>query len=492
MAFGGRFAQGGTAWGAGVAISGRGWLPRSGGPRVALWCRVRAGMATGTKQVYCPERSREKSDADETPALSTCMLALYFASHQDVTNASNRRPLGPTMTSIDSKLEQLSESDIEEWFESEEPNPEQIEISDEALSQKYAEAQIRIVRSTLDFTLHTLVSSIQDKSYINLSPGYQRRARWDRRKKSLLIESFLMNVPVPPLFLFEKDYNQYEIMDGRQRLEAISEYLENKYALAGLEFWPELQGRRFSELPGTIQRGLLRRTISAVVLLAETTRSDDIYDIRMILFRRLNTGGVRLNPQELRNALYPGLFNKALNDLSRADLFTSLWRIPKKTANEEQAPAAELLKNILYRSMMDCELVLRFFAIRDAADGKTKGSLRQIFDRTMQKHKAISEEQAALLKEEFLSALKRVTDALGNDFHVLPVGQQPSRPLYDAILVAAHKKPSLDLTSDAKNIRSRLHAALAQPETYEILVGRGNTLESIKERVTLATEILVG
>ena len=105
-----------------------------------------------------------------------------------------------------------------------------------------------------------------------------------------------MNVPVPPLFLFEKDYNQYEIMDGRQRLEAISEFLENKYALTGLEFWPELQGKRFNDLPGTIQRGLLRRTLNAVVLLAETTRSDDSFDIRLVLFRRLNTGGVKLNP----------------------------------------------------------------------------------------------------------------------------------------------------------------------------------------------------
>ena len=108
-------------------------------------------------------------------------------------------------------IKALSESDIEEWFDAEEVVSETQVVSDEMLSQKYADTQIRIVRSTLDFTLHTLSSSIKDKSYINLSPGYQRRARWDRTKKSLLIESFLMNVPIPPLFLFENDYNQYEI-----------------------------------------------------------------------------------------------------------------------------------------------------------------------------------------------------------------------------------------------------------------------------------------
>lgn len=385
----------------------------------------------------------------------------------------------------------LTDYDIDEWFESEETDGSKTSLSDEELSQKYADSQIRIVRSSLDFTLHTLVSSIQDKSYINLSPGYQRRARWDRRKKSLLIESFLMNVPIPPLFLFEKDYNQYEIMDGRQRLEAIAEFLENKYALYGMEFWPELQGKRFSELPGTIQRGLLRRTINAVVLLAETSRSDDAFDIRLILFRRLNTGGVRLNPQELRNALYPGQFNKALHELSRDDLFTAVWRIPKKTPKEDDEPSVELQRNILYRSMMDCELVLRFFAIRSAVTGKSKGSLRQIFDRTMQRHSSDTDSQIAKLKSDFLGTLGRVTQALGTTFHLLP-DDQPSRPLYDAILVAAEALPMLDLQASASSIQARLTAAFADPVKYDILVGRGNTLDSIKDRVRLATSILAG
>lgn len=395
------------------------------------------------------------------------------------------------MNETEAKFNPLSETDIDEWFDSEELDGPERPLTDEELAQKYADTQIRIVRSSLDFTLHTLASSIQDKSYINLSPGYQRRARWDRRKKSLLIESFLMNVPVPPLFLFEKDYNQYEIMDGRQRLEAISEFLENKYALTGLEFWPELQGKRFTDLPGTIQRGLLRRTLNAVVLLAETSRSDDSFDIRLVLFRRLNTGGVKLNPQELRNALYPGFFNKALHDLSRDDLFVNVWKIPKRTETEDEQPTTELQRNILYRSMMDCELVLRFFGIRDAVAGTTKGSLRQIFDRTMQRYSSFNESQVDFLKSEFLRTLQRVTSALGYGFHFLPDGQ-PSRPLYDAILVAAEAQPTVNFSDKSEAIKTRLEAALADPEKYDILVGRGNTLDSIKERVSLATAILVG
>src|SRR5207249_4201222 len=100
-------------------------------------------------------------------------------------------------------------------------------------------------------------------------------------------------------------------------LETISEYLDNGFALTGLEFWPELQKKRFRDLPSTIQRGLLRRSITAIVLLAETARGEDDFDIRMVLFRRLNTGGIKLNPQEIRNTLYPGQFGKLQKELSR-------------------------------------------------------------------------------------------------------------------------------------------------------------------------------
>ncbi|WP_178091510.1 DUF262 domain-containing protein [Halopseudomonas laoshanensis] len=396
------------------------------------------------------------------------------------------------MPSSNKNIDDLSEEDIELWFDTEDESTVGEPLSDEELATKYAESQIRIVRSSLDFTLHTLASSIKDKNYIDIAPGYQRRARWDKKKKSLLIESFLMNIPIPPIFLFEKDYNQYEIMDGRQRLEAISEFLDNKYALTGLEFWPELQGRRYDDLPGTIQRGLLRRTINAVVLLAETEKSDESFDIRLILFRRLNTGGVKLNAQEMRNALYPGSFNEMLHTLSRSENFTSLWRIPKKTPKEDQAPPANLQKNVLYKSMMDCELVLRFFSVSDVVNGKVKGSLRQIFDKTMERYSQASSSQIETLESQFNESLSRVIEALGLDFHILPNGKQASRPLYDAILVAAHLLPSVNLQHDAPAIHARLDAALASPESYEILVGRGNTLDSIKNRVGLAQKILAG
>lgn len=115
---------------------------------------------------------------------------------------------------------EITESEVEEWFESEDTPTETVHEHVDIV-QRYSDAQLRIVRSSMDLSLHNLRQSLTDSSYINMNPAYQRRHRWDPKKRSQLIESLLLNIPIPPVFLFENAYNQYEIMDGRQRLEAI-------------------------------------------------------------------------------------------------------------------------------------------------------------------------------------------------------------------------------------------------------------------------------
>lgn len=276
----------------------------------------------------------------------------------------------------------ISESEIEDLFESEEEvsNPDQQAID---VVERYTKAQLGIVRSNMDLSLHNLRQSLQDTGYINLSPTYQRRHRWDIKKRSQLIESLLLNIPIPPIFMFENDYNEYEVMDGRQRLEAIKNFFNNNYPLRGMEYWPELDGFRFNELPPTIQRGLLRRTITAIVLLAETSRPESSeIDVRMALFKRLNTGGVNLNPHELRNALYPSKFNDMIQRLSCWNTFRDTWIIPRFTPEEMETVPNILQNNALYKTMADCELVLRFFAIKETVLENRTGSLRHLLDKS--------------------------------------------------------------------------------------------------------------
>lgn len=386
--------------------------------------------------------------------------------------------------------DEITEADVEAWFESEEELPEPVQ-QDVDIVQRYSEAQLRIVRSNMDLSLHNLRQSLRDSSYINMNPEYQRRHRWDVKKQSQLIESLLLNIPIPPIFLFENDYNQYEIMDGRQRLEAIKGFLENSYPLRGLEYWPKLDGSRFSELPPTIQRGLLRRTISAIVLLAETSRPEDSeIDVRMALFKRLNTGGVKLNPQELRNALYPSKFNKMIQDLARWNTFRDTWGIPRYSPEEAEVVPKKVQTNALYKTMADCELVLRFYAIKETVLENRSGSLSRLLDKSMKQHAKDSGDVLDTMRREFCEVLSFLFDVFGSRPFVLPQTNRPSRPAYDAMMVSTAIIGIHAVDGRAQRIRDNFLQAANDHHSYEILVGRGNTVEAIKDRVNLAQRLL--
>ena len=395
------------------------------------------------------------------------------------------------MTSDPAIHDEFTDSDIEQWFDEEDQADEEAPATLDPAT-KYARSQLRVVRETKDYQLDYLRHALQiDRGLIDTAPTYQRRLRWPRKKRSLLIESFLLNIPIPPVYLFEHDYNEFEVIDGRQRLESIKAFLANDFALTGLEYWPELNGLRFNGLPSVLQKGLLRRSLPAVVLLAETRGADeDELDVRTVLFDRLNTGGVGLNPQELRNALNPGPLNAMLIRLARSEVFTEAWGIPAYQEGEEQEPSPALLGNTLFKSMTDVELVLRFFAIRDALAKDRKGSLRRILDDFMKSNAKLDELRVAELEAEFLHLLGSLAAVWNSRPFRITGLNRPSRPLYDALMIAFSRNPNLDLMADAQGIRERLEAALSDAEKYDILVGRGNTIAAIRSRVDLASEIL--
>jgi Protein of unknown function DUF262 len=116
----------------------------------------------------------------------------------------------------------------------------------------WANKQKDLVTSTVDYNLSTLVDLIGDDS-INLNPSHQRRLRWSSLKQSRLIESFLMNVPIPPIFLNEDEYGHYSVIDGKQRLAAITSFLSNNLVLEGLEIFSDINGIKFNDLPNRLR-----------------------------------------------------------------------------------------------------------------------------------------------------------------------------------------------------------------------------------------------
>lgn len=390
-------------------------------------------------------------------------------------------------------LDDLGSDEIEDWFAGEEDAGEPQTLTQDA-AEKYAASQLRVVRETKDYQLDYLRYALQPgQGLIDTAPSYQRRLRWTTKKRSLLIESFLLNIPIPPIFLFERDYNEYEVIDGRQRLEALKGFLSNDFALSGLQFWGELNGKRFNSLPSVLRKGLLRRSLPAVILLAETSdTSVDKIDVRQILFDRLNTGGIKLNPQELRNALYPGALNALVIKLARSDDFTAAWGIPGFTPQEEEQPPEALVKNPLYATLADAELVLRVFALRDAVLNDRRGALKRILDRYMKENANISSGDERELEALFLLTLQRLSRVFEGRPFVLPGSRRRSRPLYDALMVALSIAPSIDIEADEDGVRARLAESLDDEDEYDILIGRGNTIQAVFDRVDLAKYILSG
>lgn len=256
--------------------------------------------------------------------------------------------------------------------------------TDEEVNEKYLKGEVRIVTEQARYPLSTIKDMFNGTDYI-LNPDFQRRHRWDIVKQSKLIESFIINVPIPPIFLYEKDFSIYEVMDGLQRITAIKEFYEDKYALQGLEIWPELNGKIYSTLPEQVRKGIDRRYISSIILLKETAKDENsAMALKQLVFSRINSGGAKLEDQEYRNALYPGIFNELIIELARNATFCDIFDIPQPTDDEnlgEDIISLELRDNPKYRTMKDVEIVLRFFAMRhiDAWESVTLSKFLDLF-----------------------------------------------------------------------------------------------------------------
>jgi hypothetical protein len=240
--------------------------------------------------------------------------------------------------------------------------------------------------------------------------------------------------------------------------------------------------------------------MSAIVLLLESESKISgsgklaLTDIRRLVFDRLNTGGKKLNAQELRNAQNPGPFNDAIIDLSRYRLFTDVFGIPAYTEKnpEEVYVNPVRQKNNLYNTMRDCELVLRYFALKDSEN--IRGSMKAMLDRAMDLR--LTSDQAEIAKKEFREQFQFLYDLFrGKPFAVplLDGREKVSAAIYDSAMVAANKNWSRrhEILANQERVNLRMSKALENSNEYEVLIGRGNTADSVKARIELLETILL-
>jgi len=277
--------------------------------------------------------------------------------------------------------------------------------SDEKINKKYAAGEVRIVTEQARYPLSSIVSLLASGDY-KLDPDFQRRHRWTAEKKSRLIESLIMNVPIPPIFLYEDRYSHYEVMDGLQRLTAIREFYTDKFELSGLTEWPELNGKKYSSLPEQVRKGIDRRYISSIILLQETAKDlAEAMRLKQMVFERINSGGIQLEPQEARNAIYDGPLNRLCIQLASNHDFRALWGIPQyDELDEEDSDGGDAKPSEIHQTMTDVELVLRFFAHRQR-ENLHQGAFKDYLDFYLREGNKFSPELLSSLASLFRATI---------------------------------------------------------------------------------------
>jgi len=360
-----------------------------------------------------------------------------------------------------------------------------IEETDEVLDAEvgdpvnfWEEKQKELVTSTVDYNLSTLVDLIVAES-IDLSPKYQRRFRWDDNRKSALIESFLMNVPVPPVFLNEDNYGQYSVIDGKQRLSAVFEFLRGRLRLTGLKVFSDINGKTFDDLPTRLQAVIKTRpTLRAIIILRQ---SDD--DVKFEVFERLNTGGVKANPQEIRNSAYRGPLNDRILELSTVKDFHDLLGIK------------DLRSSAMYQEMRDAELVLRFMSFKDVWE-TFSGSMRRHLDRYMLANQRMGQSDIDKISLDFLQTLKVVRACFGgNAFRRWDVNRGVWRKpvlasIYDAQMIACKDIKLEKVADEQEDIIERFKSLFAEDSFRKSIDAQTNTPIYFRRRIQDVSSLL--
>ncbi|MFQ6576511.1 DUF262 domain-containing protein [Pseudomonas sp. UM16] len=302
-------------------------------------------------------------------------------------------------------------------------------------------------------SLDALIKRIQHNE-IDMNTDFQRHAElWDNRKMSRLIESILIRFPLPAFYFDASDENNWLIVDGLQRLSTIRKFvLDKKLRLNGLEFLTELNGKTFDKLHRQYQRRIEECPVTVYMIKPGTPD-----DVKYSVFRRINTGGLTLNNQEIRNALAKPRDRELL----------------EKLANLE---CSKIMLGDLSKRMKDQELVLRFWAFYrfDYLDPQNKKEIASFLDKAMEDIKKGDEQYRENFRSQYSTAIERCYQLLGNtgfekDNQSNSRKRSKNSTLFEVLMVelAKIKKSDFTILLNKKNkLRQELSSLLENTEFF--------------------------
>lgn len=344
------------------------------------------------------------------------------------------------------------------------------------LEEEYLAAQKAAVLEIADQGLISLAQLVQSGA-IDVSPKFQRRDRWTADKQSLLIESFLVNIPVPPVYLAEDEgrIGHYAVIDGKQRLTAIDAFFSDRLVLRNLTRLESLNGVKYSTMPPGVRNSLGMKNLRVTTLLRQSDEA-----LKHEVFLRLNTGGEVLNAQEIRNVAYRGPLNDLIYELAENRFLRAQFKVLPPSS-----PA--------YRRMTDAEFVLRFFALADRWRAFT-GDIRLTLDAYMADNRFAKDSELERLAKVFENSIT-VSEAIwGRDAFKWPGRDQALAGLFDAQMIAIAElgtSRQAALISAARQIKTSMDNLFKDAEFEEAVRQATNTPTRLRYRIKKLQDALL-
>jgi hypothetical protein len=323
-----------------------------------------------------------------------------------------------------------------------------------------------------------------------LQPDFQRQFVWDRKKSSRLIESILLSVPLPIIYLSEQPDGKEYVIDGQQRLTSLFSFIDGKFPsgeefkLIGLNAYRELNKSAFKDIGELLQDKISHYTLRSVTLLKQSSS-----DLKFEIFERLNTGSEPLNDQELRNCVYRGAYNHLLKELAADADFRGLLGL--KTADKR---------------LKDVELVLRFSAFFHSTYLKYQPPMKRFFNQEMEKYQHLSGSDAAAVRAAFKNAVQIIKSLFGNErafkrFYAgderNPSGRwEPKKfnaSLYDVLMGVFHDKDKNQVYAALDSLREAIVDLMATDRQFNDAIQLStSSIDNVKLRFDIMRRTVEG
>lgn len=293
-----------------------------------------------------------------------------------------------------------------------------------------------------------LVSNLKiwkEKGKLITNPEYQRDYVYNTEQASKLIESALMCIPLPTIYLCEEDDGRYSVIDGQQRIESFIRFIRGDFALKKLTVRDDLNGKKYSDLNEEDQGTIDDTALRTIIIRKESA------DAKFDIFERLNRGAIQLKEQELRNCVYRGPYNSMINELAEDK------RVKEMFVNEN--------KRMVYQ-----EYILRFFALGNFYD--FKGNMKKCFNDYMALHQSDNAESIKNDRLKFTTTLSTVAEVLGKDaFYNIDYAKKTFSPkfsatFYDSIMIPFSKFDSNKIILRRDDIAKKIFELKTSDDEY--------------------------